>query len=372
MTPKKQSLKAFLWFLIGSVFSTIALTILLKKVQVNPEEDLLNPGTHVLFEKVNSRLIHCKDCRDIKECIDGHNQSGVENSVVLLGNSQIHAINQYLPGQPGAPSLLFDSFKKDSLDFVAMSYGNANIQEHAVQFLYLSDKMKIKTVAIGLVFDDTREDGVRENVYEFIETDSVTRSMMNNFPVGKELIQRGHSENSSLQKEADRNFQKKLEAKLDKAMASSFTLWKLRNEIAYHFFIGLRGLRNYAFNIKPTTIRKQIPDTYQRNLSSLRMMMEVAKKKGVQVVAYIAPIRNDVALPYVPEEYAKFKVDVQSMAAEYPNVTFANLEGVVPPAYWGEKNSTNLSNQLELDFMHFNTKGHVVLARELYKLIIKR
>jgi lysophospholipase L1-like esterase len=101
-------------------------------------------------------------------------------------------------------------------------------------------------------------------------------------------------------------------------------------------------------------------------------MMEVAKKKGVQVVAYIAPIRNDVALPYVPEEYAKFKVDVQSMAAEYPNVTFANLEGVVPPAYWGEKNSTNLSNQLELDFMHFNTKGHVVLARELYKLIIKR
>jgi hypothetical protein len=344
---------------------------MLKKVRVNPEEDLLNPGTHVLFEKVNDRKIHCKDCRDIKDCILGHVQSGVENTVVLLGNSQIHAINQYRQGEPGLPSLLFDRLKKDKLDFIAMSYGNANIQEHAFQFLYLCDKMKIKTLAIGLVFDDTREDGVRENVYEFIKKDTVTRSLMNNFAVGRELIQKGHSENSSSEKEADRNFQKKLEAKLDNTMASNFTVWKLRSEIAYHFFIGLRGIRNYAFNIKPTTIRKQIPDTYKRNLSSLRMIMQVAKKKGVHVVAYIAPIRNDVALPYVTEEYAKFKADVQSMAAEYPNVTYANLEGVVPPAYWGEKNSTNLSNELELDFMHFTTKGHEVLAREIYKLIGK-
>lgn len=366
-----QSQKALLWFLFGSVISTIALTILLKKVQVNPEEDLLNPGTFVLFEKVNNRKIHCKDFRDIKECMDGHDQSGIENTVVLLGNSQIHAINQYQQGQPGAPSILFDSLKKDNLDFLAMSFGNANIQEHAVQFLYLSGKMKIKTVAIGLVFDDTREDGVRDNVYEFIKKDTRTRSLMNNFSVGMELIQKGHSESSSSEQEADRNIQKKLEAKLDKTMASNFRVWELRNEIAYHFFIGLRGLRNYAFNIKPTTIRKQIPHTYNRNLSSLRMMMEVAKTEGVQVVAYIAPIRNDKALPYNPEEYAKFKADVQSMAAEFPNVTFANLEGVVPPTYWGEKNSTNLSNELELDFMHFTSKGHEVLARELYKLIVK-
>lgn len=368
----KQSQKALLWFFIGSVISTIALTSLLKKVQVNPEEDLLNPGTHVLFEKVNGRKIHCKDCSDIKECLDGHNQRGVQNAVVLLGNSQIHAINQYQLGQPGAPSILFDSLKKDNLDFIAMSYGNANIQEHTVQFLYLSDKIKIKTVAIGLVFDDTREDGVRENVYEFIKKDTVTKSLMNNYAVGRELIQRGHLESNSSGNEADGNFQTKLEAKLDNTMASNFTVWELRNEIAYHFFIGLRGLRNYVFNIKPTTIRKQLPDTYKRNMSSLRMMMEVAKTKGIHVVAYIAPIRNDVALPYVPEEYAKFKTEVQSMAAQFPNITFANLEGVVPPDCWGEKNSTNLSNELELDFMHFTAKGHEVLSRELYKLIVKR
>ena len=52
---------------------------------------------------------------------------------------------------------------------------------------------------------------------------------------------------------------------------------------------------------------------------------------------YIAPIRNDIDLPYLDDEYLKFKKDIYSMSKLYNNVTYLNLEDIVPPENWGQK-----------------------------------
>jgi len=368
----KNTAKISLFFLlIGIICSSTILKFVLSNLDTNPEEDLLNPGTFTLFEKVDDRLIHCKDSRDIKECLDRNSDSKMKFSSLWLGNSQIHAINQYKKGQAGSPSILFNLLKRDSIDLITMSFGNANIQEHAVQFAYIIEQIKLKHVVIGLVFDDTREDGIREDVFKLILNSPETRKQIESFPIGQELINKEISSNQheNFENENDKNLQKKIEPILDDALKSISYVWELRNEIAYHYFVGLRSIRNYIFNITPSTVRKIIPESYKRNIESLEMMMQLASKNNIKMIPYIAPIRSDIKIPYIENEYSRFKNDVKEMSKRYDNVQFENLENIIDGDFWGLKNSTTLSEDLELDFMHFTAKGHEILADSLYKIL---
>ena len=365
----KTSKISLIFLVLGTICSLFILKNVLSKLDTNPEEDLLNPGTISLFETVDNRKIHCKDSRDINECFERNIDSKMKFNALWLGNSQIHAINQYQKGQAGSPSMLFNLLKKDSIDLITMSFGNANIQEHAVQFAYISDKIKLNYVVIGLVFDDTREDGVREDVFKFIEDNPETRKKIESFKIGEQLVSNEINSNNIENIENDKNFQKKLEPILDNYLSSVSFVWSLRSEIAYHFFVNLRAIRNFIFNISPSTIRKIIPDIYARNLQSLEMMMQLASENDIVMIPYIAPIRSDIKIPYIDSEYSKFKIDVEKMSKKYNNVEFANLENIIDGTFWGLKNSTTLSEELELDFMHFTSKGHEILADSLYKLI---
>ena len=48
--------------------------------------------------------------------------------------------------------------------------------------------------------------------------------------------------------------------------------------------------------------------------------------------------------------------------AQVYSANFVNLENIVLGEYWGSKASTSIDNNLELDFMHFQYKGHEILA----------
>ena len=72
-------------------------------------------------------------------------------------------------------------------------------------------KLNLKHVVIGLVFDDTREDGIREDVFNFILDNPETRKQIESFPIGQELINKEISSNQheNFENENDKNLQKK-------------------------------------------------------------------------------------------------------------------------------------------------------------------
>ena len=43
----------------------------------------------------------------------------------------------------------------------------------------------------------------------------------------------------------------------------------------------------------------------------------------------------------------------------------ANYESIVPGELWGYKEATNLMDEREIDFMHFQYRGHQILADSL-------
>ena len=96
----------------------------------------------------------------------------------------------------------------------------------------------------------------------------------------------------------------------------------------------------------------------------------MAKKNKVNVLVYIVPLRNDVKPPYSPQEYSEFKLEIENETAQN-GFYFSNFENIVPPEYWGFKESTNLGRDHEFDFMHFKREGHQLLAASIYKRLFE-
>ena len=124
------------------------------------------------------------------------------------------------------------------------------------------------------------------------------------------------------------------------------------------------------FGITASTPRRISPVIYELNMDALTSIAEHANANNVRVLFYIVPLRNDVESPYIYEEYSEFKRRIMKSFIDYKNVEVINLENIVPASAWGKKDSTNMSGDLEIDFMHFTEEGHKLLTDELFTHIM--
>ena len=122
-------------------------------------------------------------------------------------------------------------------------------------------------------------------------------------------------------------------------------------------------LRNSIFNINSSTTRKILRQPYLNNQNAFKEILNLASKNKIEVLVYIAPIRNDVKLPYDIEEYDSFKKQIKNITNKN-GAHFVSLENIVPSEFWGQIYSTNIKKK-EIDFMHFKTEGHNLLAYSL-------
>jgi hypothetical protein len=283
-------------------------------------------------------------------------------TLLWLGNSQLHFINQFQPGDRLAPYWLRRSLScADSVVPLGFSLPNANIQEHYIIARYVAERLPIRTVLVSLVFDDLREDGLRGDFRDLL-TDEF-RATLKTPSVAAEIVARadtlhavepGEAENVGL----DGFAQKRLEDGLNARLSAVWPLWADRANLRARLLTDLYWIRNTALGIKATTVRKLIPDRLDRNMRALEEMLGYLRQRGIRVVAYIAPIRQDQPLPYDAREYARWKTEVTALAQRY-GADLVNLEALVPADLWGEY------NEGQVDFMHFRGPGHRLLAEAL-------
>ncbi|RYE56807.1 MAG: hypothetical protein EOP48_07205 [Sphingobacteriales bacterium] len=162
-----------------------------------------------------------------------------------------------------------------------------------------------------------------------------------------------------------------MEVALNRWLDSNFFAWSYRPTVRGELFNKLYNLRNSLFQIDATTKRKMIPARMINNLNALDYILSDASRLGIRVLIYIPPIRRDAPLPYDSLEYESFKQTIQARAAT-TGVKFINLEALVPGSLWGLKEATNTSGKKELDYMHFQNGGHILVANALLPLISKQ
>jgi hypothetical protein len=322
----------------------------------------MGAATTTVFAVRGDFPIHCEPGDGLDLCIEGARARNVERRVVWLGNSQLHAVNQFRAGERNAPDLLFERLAGRSIDLVTVSLGNGNLQEHLVLFHYLFDRMQPDTLILPVVFDDMREDGLRDDVAVLARDEKIEQRLKAS-DIGRKLLENAPAPPSLPTVHATP--QERSEAWLNSWLDKQVPLWQARPEMRGDLFIYLYRLRNTVFGITPSSKRKVILGRYASNMMAYETLLQAAMASGVRVLIYVAPIGSDHGeRPYVESEYRHFKDEVAVLSRRY-GAQLENFEDLISEPLWGLKDSTIAGRSAEPDFMHFTAAGHRVLAEQI-------
>ena len=328
----------------------------------------LGAHTTSIFATRDGFPVHCQPGAEFEHCVEGIDHRKAARNLVWFGNSQLHAINQYRQGDLNAPALLSSRLDADGAYLVTFSQGNANLQEQFVMFEHLRARVPLRQIILPVVFDDTREDGLREEV-AVIARDADLRARLMRTEYGRHLLEQQRAQSSETGEFESISPQDRTESWLNEYLDQKVAVWHARPQMRGDFFIELYRLRNTVFGITPSTKRKKIPGRYTENMNAFSEILKSAHANGIDVLVYIAPIGIDQGQrPYVELEYEQFKSEVQALAERY-SAAYANLEDIIPEPLWGQKDSTGLKSAAETDFMHFTSAGHMVLTSHLEGLL---
>ena len=215
---------------------------------------------------------------------------------------------------------------------------------------------------IELVFDDLREDGLRNEFADILTLD-IADEIHDNSASAESIVNRFLAANKTSNGESSKSvlsgtIQGPVESWLNRKLGNVWPLWADRAQIEGKILYGLYRVRNAVFGIKSISVRKIIHSRYVLNMAALADILADYQQRGTPVLLYIAPIRQDKPIPYDASEYAQWKSEVDTLANKY-DARLINLETLVPGEYWGSYTGD------EIDFMHFRGPGHRMVADAL-------
>jgi hypothetical protein len=337
MKDKKIIIFLILFF---PFISWITLSLIFGKINRKFDELALGNDNVIVINKIQDQEFLCSSADNIFNCIEFLRSKDFKKKILWVGNSQLYAVNQGTFNSKIAPYLVSEYFYKKNIGVIVFAAPNISFQEYSEVIKYLSSNIDLDYIILPLVFDDTRENNIRNNlitkkqdlILDKITLQEITEKKIINF--------------------LDRNIN-----------------WiQIRSQSQGFIYEFLYRFRNYTFNISPEKVRKSIKPIYEKNISSLNEVLINLKNNKTETILYIAPIRNDIKIPYDLQEYSQFKNKVENLAKDF-SANFYNLENIIPGKFWGIKNATKLGGENEVDFMHFKEEGHSILANEIIIII---
>jgi len=327
--------------------------------RIVPEELALGKGTMSAVAEWNSTRLNAwrlDDYAAVYPAAPG--KAGDRREVLWLGNSQLHAVNQFKDGDTTAPYFASDALGRP---FYALSLPNASLQEHLVVTAWAIQHRTPEWLLVPIVFDDTREDGLRPD-FKVIDTPALRAALARTAPgegLNKELEKLVAGAKESQGTTHDHfSLQVVVEEKLERWADKRWDVWAKRADIFSTFLATeVYQLRNKIFGITAKSKRPKIPLRYEKNLAALRALITAAAEANVKVIVYIPPLRWDTEPPYILEQYQACKADAQRAAKEC-GALFVDLDKTVPTEFWGDRYG-------DIDFMHFQVGGHKIMGEEL-------
>lgn len=363
LAAQREGLRELGVLFLATLLAGLLLYVLFHGKFTRFDEIGLGEDTSAVFATVDGAPIHCGDLTTVEACLAGFRRRGNSAAALWLGNSQLHGVNQYLPGQETASARLFARLRPQGLDLVTLSQPNANLQEHLVLYSYLSSRLPLRGLLLPAVFDDVRETGIRDTLASALE-DPATRVLLEGSEVGRGILSRTKPVSDPDLAALDQTAQEHSEKLLNAWLGRYVELWELRPEARGRISNWIYGARNLAFGITASSKRRLIEGRYLENLAAAETLLADAEKHGIRVLLYLPPIRGEVELPYVTSEYERFRRDIEGLAARHGAV-FLDLGDAVPAALFGFMKSDTPGVEREPDFMHFQAGGHAILADRL-------
>ncbi len=283
---------------------------------------------------------------------------------IWLGNSQMHCINQLQAGDQVASA---HASQIMGFPVFGLSIPNASLRENYAVTAWALSKAKPKWVIVPVVYYMFRMYDLRTAFADIY--DDQAKAKLASTPSGVELLKEieklGVEENKDAQGTSRLGFslQDYSERHLNDALSSFSQVWRDRDQSYAAVVADWYNWRQWAMRIKTDTKRPMIPARLAANMKALESLIELAKLNGAKVLVYVAPIRWDVEPPYELPQYHSWKVELQKLC-EKDGATYLDLDHLIPDTLWG-----TVSDQV--DFMHFQGKGHEILAKKITEEITK-
>lgn len=346
-------------FIVSVFLSWIVLHYSIDTFVVKLENVAFGEDTTGHLGGVGEKTIHCMYQEDSDKCINSYSSSDVKSAVLWVGNSQLPGINLYKDGDENAPQLLHKSLIKRDHFLLTYSQPNANLLEHALVVEALEPQLDLKLLIMPIVFDDLREIGIREGVANFALNDEVAQRLLESpvLPFIENYLP--NSENVRESKNAKGKhvtLQTRTENRLDAWLSQHSELWSSRNAIRGTLAIVIHTLRNKMLGIHSYTKRSVNISVFEERMVLLETLLQEMKRKGVEVLLYVPPYRDDIDGPYIESQYSNFKRRLAHIAIAN-SAQFVNFESVVPGFEWGTV-TEKIFGFKEPDFMHFTAGGH--------------
>jgi hypothetical protein len=335
----------------------------------NFQDLALGDQTFSIFGSLNGDKIFCGSIDEAHECLDPARRRNLKRRVVWLGNSQLHAINQPKPGDKTAPVLLAESLRPNGNEVIGFSMANASLTELMVIANYLQSDRHIDVLILPMFLDDTREQHVREELRAAIEQPRLKAELQELASGRYAIATMAKSANADAPAESTNlSLQQKSENAITGILEKCCSLQTTRDAAHGQIDVQAYLFRNWALNITAQSVRPIIPVVYQQNMTALEDIFRTAQRRSTRVIAYIPRLRQDFKPPYDPQQYREFKAQTLALAKHY-GVRWVDLDRLVPGHYWGTKAATRTGGGPELDFMHYQEPGHVLLARTMEPMI---
>lgn len=360
------------WSAYASLFAGLVLAIALLFVAkdrwlINLEEAAFGQETAAYHGGATNL---CEGAATHPRCVAAFQAAGqtvrARRSVLWLGNSQLAAVNRIGPGDRGAPAILHDLLAARARYLVTYAVPNANLPEHILTIEAVMPAYRPSLVILPVTYDDIREIGVRDDVAALLDQPGL-RARLGASGYGRQVLAAAGTQTdgggATANHDDPRSIRPKVEAALVGFLEAHSDLWAKRDAMRGMLGFAVHTLRNKALGINSQTKRAVDPALYHARMAMLDDYMRDLRRRGVRVLLYVPPYRQNVSGPYVAGDYAAFKRDLAGLAARN-GADFADLDAIVPGAEWGMV-TDSLFGFREYDFMHFTGAGHRRLAGAL-------
>ena len=132
----------------------------------NQKFDQLALGEEVVkvTNYINNKPILCGSFAQLDKCLRYLKEKNFNKKILWIGNSQLNSVNQgNLDTTKTASHRASEYFYDKNIGLITFAAPNISFQEYSVIIDYLKKKIDFDIIILSLVFDDTREDGVRKS-----------------------------------------------------------------------------------------------------------------------------------------------------------------------------------------------------------------
>lgn len=366
--PTATTARTPLWAILAGLVLAIGLGYGVAGSAPDFADLALGEDTKSVYGSYAGDNIFCGSIAEAPQCLGPARARGLDRQLLWLGNSQLHAINQPRPGDATAPILLARRERPRGAEIQAMSFPNASLTEFYLAWLFHKADRPIDVLVVPVFLDDTREGEVRD-ILQPLARDPGIAATLRRTAAGRAIIASVPApSDADAGSAADAALQQRSETAITAALEACCGFQTMREKARGQIEITVYRVRNWAFGVDAQTVRPIIAQAYDRNLAALGELLADARGSGTRVILYIPPLRQDVAPPYAPADYARFKADTRALAAR-AGARWIDIDGIVPGPLWGTKAATGLGGTPEFDFMHFQEPGHVAVAQALTPVI---